>query len=873
MKISKGLAAALSAFVICLSFMSYGRAPGMDSKDGGRDSLVVLLSSKSAQMMDVEGNRYRKVIGPARFLHNGTFLLCDTALWNVETQIIEAWGHVSILQEETVLTSDRLTYIIDEDLAQFRGSVVQLTDKDRNTLRTRHLDYNTADSVAVFQNGGAMRDKDGQIIESRSGTYDSKAKTFLFSEDVNMFTDSIFVKTSSLRYESDRDFATFGSATDVWKEDNMLSSGQGWYDRRSEQFFFTDRVHIMSADQEGWCDSLYFFRNTSDVEMLGNAQLTDTTRNVFGLAGRIEYIDSLSKITMTRQPAVISQTNENGAVDTVYLGARKLVYHTLRMCDVDNMAVVQAQQRRSGLQVDPVGTFRRQAAEAAAKAAEEAAKEDPNYRPPVGKQDKKGAQPSSGTGTGGNPAPAADSLGTAAVSDSLAAAAPDTSKVGFLLALGQVKVFRKDMQVSCDSLVYSDLDSLAQLFREPIIWQDGVRQYTADSVYVSVSNQAMDKAMLMSDAFITIKEDTTHFDQIKGTEMMAYFDEQGSLKRFDVLGGASALFYIEENDALATVNKTDSKMLSAIFSNGELQKIYYFEGVKNDGYPIVSMSDEERSLKGFRWYPEKRPADRYAVTPLSLRPGERARYSARPKASFRQTDIYFPGYMKGIRRQIHVRDSLRQVRGSGRSVPVADEPKSLSAAVDSVSLSDIVPDSLGVSSPDIVPDIVPDSLGVSLPEAAVPAGTAADTTVAPVPDLPDSLASKPDIKSDAVSGLPAVPDSAVSVTVPAKAGKQNEAKELKAQKKAEYEKKKAEDEKRKAEARQKKQDIMEQKWAKQAQRDMDKAKAKEEKRLAKERKRKRKALAAAERLAEKEARIIEKYRLRYEQRKTARQSK
>ena len=93
----------------------------------GQDSLVVLVSSKSAQVVDVDGASYRKVIGPARFLHNDTYLLCDTAYWNVETKVIDAWGNVSILQEETVLTSDKLTYLIDQDLAQFRGSVVQLT--------------------------------------------------------------------------------------------------------------------------------------------------------------------------------------------------------------------------------------------------------------------------------------------------------------------------------------------------------------------------------------------------------------------------------------------------------------------------------------------------------------------------------------------------------------------------------------------------------------------------------------------------------------------------------------------------------------------------------------------------------------------------
>ena len=287
--------------VIMAGFSVVSRAQAQREKAEGqqdKDSLVVLLSSKSAQMVDVQGNSYRKVVGPARFLHNGTYLLCDTALWNVETKVIEAWGNVSILQEETVLTSDKLTYFIDKDLAEFRGSIVQLTDKDHNTLRTRHLDYNTADSVAVFQKGGSMRDKDGQIIESRNGTYDSKVKRFTFENDVNMFTDSIFVKTRILIYESDKDLATFDSPTDVWKDENMLSSDRGWYDRSQEVFFFSGKVHVMSEDQEGWSDSLYFYRNTSNIDMLGNAQVMDTTRNVFGLAGRIEYVDSVSKVTM-----------------------------------------------------------------------------------------------------------------------------------------------------------------------------------------------------------------------------------------------------------------------------------------------------------------------------------------------------------------------------------------------------------------------------------------------------------------------------------------------------------------------------------------------------------------------------------------------
>ena len=852
--------------VIAAGFSVMSSAQGQkkaDKAEEERDSLVFLLSSKSAQTVVIDEVNYRKVIGPARFLHNGTYLLCDTALWNVDAKVIDAWGNVSILQDETVLTSDNLKYLVDQDLAQFRGSVVQLTDKDHNTLRTRHLDYNTKDSVAVFQNGGSMRDKDGQIIESRNGTYDSKIKIFTFENDVNMFTDSIFVKTRSLIYESDRDFATFGFATDVWKDENMLSANEGWYDRANEVFFFRNNVHIMSEDQEGWSDSLYFYRNTSNIDMLGRAQVTDTTRNIFGLAGRIEYVDSISQVTMTRKPAVISETqNKDESIDTVYLGAEKLVYHTLPRCDVDSLIALDAQKRVEAMHVDPVGEYRKKAAAEAAKAAEEEAKNDPNYRPQnaKGKQSAlKAAAPAASAPAGGmsegsmrkkgsqTPAKASadttsrmpsDSLSMSdslAVSDSLSvvdtlAIEPpkDTTKIGFLQAVRNVKVFKKDMQIVCDSLLFCDLDSLARFFVEPVIWQESRKQYAADSIYVLVRNGAMDKASLMANAFISIQEDTTHYDQIKGTEMLAYFDDKGEMNRFDVLGGASALFYIEENEALATVNKPESKMLSAIFKDGEIQRIYYYDEAKNDGYPIVQLSDEDQRLKGFKWQPERRPADRNAVTPLSLRPSQRNQYAARPRATYTQTDIYFPGYMSDVYKQIQVRDSLKRLRERDRKI--AEQRAAEKARLDSLALSDsLVPsDSLAI----------PDSLDKK--------------------DLRPALTPASDSLNVAVDSMPALDTAAVKVLTP---------EELKAAAKAEKKAAKAkakEEKKAKREAEKKRrQEAVEAKWAEKDKRDAEKAAAKEAKRLAKERRRKRKALEDAARQARMEAELLEQYRQKY----------
>ena len=838
-----------------------GQKSGNGKKEEEKDSLVFLLSSKSAQTVVINNVNYRKVIGPARFLHNGTYLLCDTALWNVDTKVIDAWGNVSILQDETVLTSENLKYLVDHDLAQFRGAVVQLTDKDHNTLRTRHLDYNTADSVAVFQNGGSMRDKDGQIIESRNGTYDSKIKVFTFENDVNMFTDSVFVKTRSLIYESEKDLATFGFATDVWKDDNMLSANEGWYDRANEIFFFKNNVHVMSEDQEGWCDSLYFYRNTSNVDMIGNAQVTDTTRNIFGLAGRIEYLDSISKVTMTRKPAVISETqNKDKSLDTVYLGAEKLVYYTLKRCDVDSLVAVDAGKRIETMHVDPVGEYRKKAAAEAAKAAEEAAKNDPNYRPqnakgkdaqkPSAQKPDQAERKAAGRRSApGQLMPSADSLmkseslmnaDSLMTSDSLMASdtvtavpEPDTTKIGFLLANHKVKVYKKDMQIVCDSLLYSDLDSLARFFKEPIIWQEERKQYTADSIYVLVKDNAMDKASLMSNAFISIQEDTSHYDQIKGTEMFAYFDAEGELNRFDVLGGASALFYIEENEALATVNKPESKMLSAILKNGEVQRIYYYDEAKNDGYPIVQLSEDELRLKGFNWQPEKRPQDRYAVTPLSLRPSQRTSYEARPRATYTQTDIYFPGYMSDVYKQIEVRDSLKRLRERDRKL--AEQRAEEQARLDSLARADslVLADSLAKL--DTIP--VPDIKDMTVPADSVAAR--------------DSLG----VQSDT---LAAADTAIVKVPTP---------EEIKAAKKAEKAKAKAEKKAKREAEKKRKQEALEAKWAEKDKRDAEKAAAKEAKRLAKERKRKRKALEDAAKRAEREMELLNKYKQKFREKK------
>lgn len=812
-----------------------------------KDSLVRLLSAQSMELIEKDGVDYRKVTGPARFLHNDTYLICDTALWNMSSNEIYAISNVKILQDQTVLTGDRLTYYIDRDLAEFRGTLVQLEDKDRNVLRTEHLDYNTKDSVAVFFNGGSMKDAEGQIIESRTGTYDSKIRTFTFNDRVNMFTDSVFVKSTTIVYDARTNVATFGFDTDTWQDDNMLSANGGWYDRGREIFLFRNNVHGMSDTQEGWADSLYYYRSSKNIELLGNAQVTDTTRDVSALAGRIFYTDSLSEVKLTRDPAVIGvMKNAEDQPDTVYFGADTIFARTYMMFQINESEIKNSKSRLEDLAVDAVQAYRQKAAKEAAEAAAKAMENDPN-RP---KQNKKqtgetgavaaagGAAETSGasetsesvasessdvseadeasesdeasgengdevteaSGKDGDEATDAAEVADGAPADSLTArtltsakdstamasgaqaseadsvshalaslgpaagalkkpagrlahasdslshiadtlshsadslanatdsltvaadslsALKDSTKLNFITAIKNVKMFRKDIQLACDSLVYNDLDSLVRMYEKPFVWNEGNRQYSADSIYAVIKDRAMQKASLMSNAFIIVKEDSLCFDQIRATEMLAYFDTTGALTRFDALGEANAVFYLQEDSVYATVNKSAAKMLSARFLNGELDKVYYFDAAKNDGYPVAQMTRDERVLKGFDWQIDACPRGKQDITLLSLRASERSSYSARPRATFEYTDRYYPGYIPGIMKQIRegkVAKSNAEARRKAAAKAKAAAADSLTVAGDSLSVAQ---DSLSLSPAD--------SLGTSLPSVADSTKAATDS--------------------------------------------------------------------------------------------------------------------------------------------------
>ena len=282
-------------------------------------------------------------------------------------------------------------------------------------------------------------------------------------------------------------------------------------------------------------------------------------------------------------------------------------------------------------------------------------------------------------GDDARPVTASDSLSIAvpdslsiAVPDSLVTAPKDSTKIGFIWGRGRVRLFREDMQMSCDTLKFNELDSLVRLHVDPIVWNEGNRQYAADSIYVSFGENSLDRAYLMSNAFVTVEEAPECYDQIRSAEMLAFFDGKGGLRRFDAMGGVDAVFYLKEDSTFATVNKSQAKLLSAEFKNGDIDLVSYFESPKNDAFPLAQLNAGDRVLKGFNWQPELRPEGHETIVTREVRPSERKKYAARPQAAFRQTAQYFPGYMDGIYKEIELRRLRKQMGNPDGNSPEAE---------------------------------------------------------------------------------------------------------------------------------------------------------------------------------------------------------
>jgi hypothetical protein len=196
--------------------------------------------------------------------------------------------------------------------------------------------------------------------------------------------------------------------------------------------------------------------------------------------------------------------------------------------------------------------------------------------------------------------------------DTLISSREEENKSRRIQAYPHVQFFREDIQGRCDSLDYLVIDSLIQLFREPVIWQEN-NQLTADTVGIRLGVKGIDRMELLSNGFMITREDSTLYNQIKGKFITGFF-KSDKLNHVEVTGNGESLFYPKDGLDIIGQFKSVSSNIMIYFLEGKIDRISLITGPDSKLTPLKDLGAGDLYLPGFLWHDELRPKNRNEIS-------------------------------------------------------------------------------------------------------------------------------------------------------------------------------------------------------------------------------------------------------------------
>ncbi len=215
---------------------------------------------------------------------------------------------------------------------------------------------------------------------------------------------------------------------------------------------------------------------------------------------------------------------------------------------------------------------------------------------------------------------------------------PADSTYKMIKAYRNVRMYRTDTQLVCDSLTLLNTDSIIRLYRDPILWSE-TNQVTSDSMAIYTRNEAIDKVHFMGDPIMGVEIDTMYYNQVKGKEMIAYFAD-GNLQRNDVNGNAQTIYYLQDEGSpeVTALMYIESAGITFYLVDGGIDKISYKQNPEYVIYPMTMIPETQKlRLDNFAWHDDKRPS-RDSIVDRTIRPTRREDAMTQQKPRFRITD-------------------------------------------------------------------------------------------------------------------------------------------------------------------------------------------------------------------------------------------
>jgi hypothetical protein len=529
--------------------------------DTASSAPIELLAAGELEMMRLQGieSRFLRSTDSIRvaFRQGDLYFECDQAIHFPDSNFVVAFGEIYIERGDSIrVEGDTLLYYGNSRFAELRSNVV-FTDQ-HITLESPYVNYFLNDDLATYQYGATITDREATLT-SRRGYYYTRQKLLAFQGQVRLDNPKAEyqVATDTLTYHTVRKAAYFHAPADIQTPNGRIAANRGEYYPQEGRSYFTNRVTIENEEYIWEADTLRYAEIARTGAGRGRVRLYHK-QDSLSLFGDQAYFEGEADAFEVYGHALLQKPF---GADTLFLAA-----DTLRSA-----------------------TIIRPAAPIAADS------------PPATPADSLQIADS----TAALPADSAFAM----PADSALALPPDTVQV--LLAYPRVKIYTRSVEGVCDSMAYHTADSLIEFFRNPILWA-GDSQLTADTLVAILDAGNIRQLLLRKNAFIVSEDSIRQFDQVKGRNMVAQF-EQGYIRQVDVNGNGQSIYFALEGDSLLVgMNRVDcGNMVMRFEGQNELQHITFIKKPEAKFIPPHELTRADLRLPDFAWHSALKPGRRF----------------------------------------------------------------------------------------------------------------------------------------------------------------------------------------------------------------------------------------------------------------------
>jgi lipopolysaccharide export system protein LptA len=247
----------------------------------------------------------QRIIGNVVLRHDTGYLYCDSAYLNEVKNEVTAYGKVHIKASDTLnLYGDSLEYNGNTKVAHV-WSNVSLVD-NQTVLTTDSLLFDRKTQIAWYNNWGKIVNDDNVLV-SKYGYYYTSSKEFFFRHKVILLNPDYLMNSDSLMYNTVSEIVWFfGPSTIVSKDKkDSIFCTNGWYDTQKDISQFNRGARIYHEAQLLTGDTIYYERLNGFGQVFRNALLVDTIQDIALTGNYGEVVRKRGTGFMTRRATAI----------------------------------------------------------------------------------------------------------------------------------------------------------------------------------------------------------------------------------------------------------------------------------------------------------------------------------------------------------------------------------------------------------------------------------------------------------------------------------------------------------------------------------------------------------------------------------------